>query len=106
MLSKALDTFGQLELPQDGEWIHLVLSYLKAWVEQSGEMLMYGRNRTDYVRELVSSLKTSLDRLETGMVSLLQYFGICSDCCLFRSSPPRASSPYNQNIAHREIGKH
>ena len=71
MLSKALDTFGQLELPQDGEWIHLVLSYLKAWVEQSGEMLMYGRNRTDYVRELVSSLKVSLDRLETGMATYL-----------------------------------
>ncbi|KAF8162886.1 trafficking protein particle complex subunit 10 [Crassisporium funariophilum] len=65
MLSRALDTHKQLDKAQDVEWIHIVLSYLKTYVEHhNAEMLMHEADKIDYVSNLVNSLRVSAERLE------------------------------------------
>jgi trafficking protein particle complex subunit 10 len=67
MLSRALDTHSLLERAQDVEWIHIVLSFLKTYVELcNSEMLLHETDRNGYIANLVSSLKTSAERLEAG----------------------------------------
>jgi len=68
MLSRALDTHAQLEKTQDAEWVHIVLSFLKAYVEHyNAEMLMHNVDKTEYVSKLVASLRVSVERLESGL---------------------------------------
>jgi hypothetical protein len=66
MLSRALDTYDKLEMPQDTEWIHIVLSFLKTYVEHDFETLMPTADKVDYVSKLVNSLKLAVENLETG----------------------------------------
>ena len=63
MLSRALDTYNKLEKPRDTEWIHIVLSFLKTYVEHDFRTLM---QTVDCVSELVNSLRTAVENLETG----------------------------------------
>lgn len=65
MLSRALETYSKLDRAQDVEWIHIVLSFLKTYVEHNFEMLD-GAIRVDYVTSLVSSLRAAVERLDTG----------------------------------------
>ncbi|KAF8968386.1 trafficking protein particle complex subunit 10 [Flammula alnicola] len=67
MLSRALDTYSKLDMAQDVEWIHIVLSFLKTYVEHNSEMLMYRADKVDYVTNLVKSLRISVERLETDL---------------------------------------
>ncbi|KAF8810122.1 hypothetical protein BYT27DRAFT_7135471 [Phlegmacium glaucopus] len=68
MLSRALDTHGLLEKAQDVEWIHIVLSFLKTYVEQcNSEMLLHEADRISYIANLINSLKISAKRLETDL---------------------------------------
>ena len=67
MLSRALDTHSLLGRAQDVEWIHIVLSFLKTYVEHcNSEMLLHETDRIGYIANLVNSLKTSAERLEAG----------------------------------------
>jgi len=68
MLSRALDTYAKLEeMPQDTEWIHIVLSFLKTFAEhQDPEMLIHSVDKVDYVSKLVNSLRLAVENLETG----------------------------------------
>ena len=68
MLSRALDTHSLLEKAQDVEWIHIVLSFLKTYVEhRNSEILLHETDKIGYVANLINSLKTSAERLETGL---------------------------------------
>lgn len=68
MLSRALDTHSLLEKAQDVEWIHIVLSFLKTYVEhRNSEILLHGTDKIGYVVNLINSLKTSAERLEAGL---------------------------------------
>ncbi|KAF9476341.1 hypothetical protein BDN70DRAFT_923371 [Pholiota conissans] len=67
MLSRALETYGKLDRDQDVEWIHMVLSFLKTYVEHNFEMLVDGVNKVDYVATLVNSLKASVEQLDTDL---------------------------------------
>ena len=68
MLSRALDTHSLLEKAQDVEWIHIVLSFLKTYVEhRNSEILLHGTDKIGYVANLIDSLKTSAERLEAGL---------------------------------------
>jgi len=72
MLHRALQTHNQLEKPQDTEWLHMVLSFLKAYVEhQNDEILIQEVDKVKYVSELVDSLRKSLEGLESGAFYLL-----------------------------------
>lgn len=67
MLSRALDVHTALGKPKDREWMHILLSFLKAYVEGlGGELLMREEDKTTYVTELVKALKTSASELDTG----------------------------------------
>ncbi|TFK27359.1 hypothetical protein FA15DRAFT_666419 [Coprinopsis marcescibilis] len=58
MFSRALDTHKKLEKPRDSEWIHLILSFLKAFVENSGaEALISSSNSNGYVSDFVHEVK-------------------------------------------------
>ena len=68
MLSRALDTHRLLEKPRDVEWIHIVLSFLKTYVEhRNSEILLHETDKIGYVANLINSLKTSTERLEAGL---------------------------------------
>ncbi|PPQ67646.1 hypothetical protein CVT25_012674 [Psilocybe cyanescens] len=68
MLSKALDTHVNLDMPKNVEWIHIVLSFLKTYVEHiDSEMLMHEVDKVDYVSRLVESLRGSVEKLETDL---------------------------------------
>ena len=68
MLSRALDTHNLLEKAQDVEWIHIVLSFLKTYVEhRNSEILLRETDKIGYIANLIDSLKTSAERLETGL---------------------------------------
>ena len=68
MLSRALDTHNLLEKAQDVEWIHIVLSFLKTYVEhRNSEILLHRTDKIGYVVNLINSLKTSAERLEAGL---------------------------------------
>jgi len=67
MLQRALYTHHQSEKPQDAEWVHMVLSFLKTYVENMDEeMLIQGYDKVEYVSTLVESLKQSLEALDNG----------------------------------------
>ncbi|KDR81848.1 hypothetical protein GALMADRAFT_240099 [Galerina marginata CBS 339.88] len=67
MLSRALDTHVNLDMPKNVEWIHIVLSFLKAYVEHDSEMLMHQVDKVDYVSQLVMSLRKSVEILESDL---------------------------------------
>ncbi|CAA7265369.1 unnamed protein product [Cyclocybe aegerita] len=68
MLSRALDTHVAFDKPKDAEWIHIVLSFLKAYVEHyDEEMLMHNVDKVDYVSKLIESLRVSVERLESDL---------------------------------------
>ena len=67
MLHRALQTHSQLKKPQDTEWLHRVLSFLKAYVEhQNDEILVQEVDKIGYISKLVDSLRKSAESLETG----------------------------------------
>ena len=79
MLSRALDTHSLLEKAQDVEWIHIVLSFLKTYVEhRNSEILLHEADKIGYVANLINSLKTSAERLETGLDHFLFLVSPCS----------------------------
>ena len=76
MLSRAIDTHAELQRPKDREWIHILISFLKAYVEELGkELLMLEDDKKVYVSRLVDELHTAASELDAGKLLL------CS--CLF-----------------------
>lgn len=89
MLSRALDTHSLLEKAQDVEWIHIVLSFLKTYVEhRNSEILLHEADKVGYIANLIDSLKTSSERLEAGLdIPCFMYYNTVADpCCRFGSS--------------------
>lgn len=67
MLSRALDTHSLLGKTQDVEWIHIVLSFLKTFVEhRNSEILLHETDKTGYIANLINSLRISAECLEAG----------------------------------------
>ena len=76
MLSRALDTHADLQRPKDREWIHVLLAFLKAYVEELGkELLMHEDDKKEYISRLVGELHTAAIELDTGvMLSMIAGF--------------------------------
>lgn len=66
MLSRALQTYSKLDRAQDVEWIHMVLSFLKTYIEHNCQLLVDGVEKGFSVETLVQSLRESVEELETG----------------------------------------
>jgi hypothetical protein len=72
MLSHALDTHTYLDKSKDSEWIHILLAYLKTYVESVGmELLMHEENKVAYISQLVDGLKSAASQLDSGTTSCL-----------------------------------
>lgn len=67
MLSRAIDTHAALKKPRDREWIHILLAFLKTYVnDRSTELVMSGENIVEYIAGLVSALREAAEKLDLG----------------------------------------
>ncbi|KAG6845701.1 hypothetical protein H0H87_004962 [Tephrocybe sp. NHM501043] len=68
MLSNALDTHTVFEHEKDMEWIHIVLSFLKSYVDNLGtDLLMHEEDKVEYISGLVESLHQAATRLDADL---------------------------------------
>ena len=90
MLSRAIDTHAASKKPRDREWIHILLAFLKTYVnDRSTELVMSDEDINEYIAGLVSALREAAEKLDSGhwlgsyrmyIVSLIGQFS--------RSRPP------------------
>ncbi|RDB24044.1 Trafficking protein particle complex subunit 10 [Hypsizygus marmoreus] len=68
MLSRALDTHADLNQDKDSEWIHILLSFLKAYIENAGsELLMHEEDKIAYISQLVEGMQLAASQLESDL---------------------------------------
>ncbi|KAJ6630673.1 trafficking protein particle complex subunit 10 [Mycena sp. CBHHK59/15] len=68
MLSLALDTHESLDKAKDREWIHILLSFLKTYVDTVGlDLLMHEEDSTEYISRLVEAMKDSAAALDSDL---------------------------------------
>jgi hypothetical protein len=78
MLSQALDTYADLDKAKDTEWIHVLLSYLRTYIDNQGtELLLHEADKIAYITELVNGLKTAVSELESGWYSIISISFLC-----------------------------
>lgn len=90
MLSNAIETHRGLEKSKDREWVHMLLAYLKSYVDGlSNQLLMDQPDKTAYVGKLVSEMRTASKELEEGefaTIRLLRNANTTADV-LYHSHP-------------------
>ncbi|KAJ7940762.1 trafficking protein particle complex subunit 10 [Mycena leptocephala] len=68
MLSLALDTHAELDKTKDREWIHILLSFLKTYVDTVGlDLLMHEEDSVEYISRLVQAMRDSATMLESDL---------------------------------------
>ncbi|KAF7338390.1 hypothetical protein MVEN_02064700 [Mycena venus] len=68
MLSLALDTHAELDKTKDREWIHILLSFLKTYVDTVGlDLLMHEDDSVEYISRLVHAMRDSATTLESDL---------------------------------------
>lgn len=76
MLSRALDTHALTQKGKDGEWVHILLDFLKSYVEHRGaDMLIPIDDPEAYVSKFVVALKDVASGIDSGE-SLLTKFAL------------------------------
>ena len=67
MLSRALDTHAELKNSKDMEWIHVLLSFLKTFVNSpEPDFLVHEEDIKTYISDLVQTLKEAASTLDAG----------------------------------------
>jgi hypothetical protein len=67
MLSQALDTHASAGQEKNTEWIHILLSFLKTYIDSSGsELLIHEEDKLVYITRLVEDLRLAAGKLEAG----------------------------------------
>ena len=67
MLNRALNIHEAAEKPRDREWIHVLLHFLRAYVEDGGrDLLLSEEDNKAYVEKLVAALKEAAENLDNG----------------------------------------
>ena len=67
MLSRAIDMHTALKKPRDREWIHILLAFLKTYVnDRSTELVMSDVDIMEYIAGLVSALREAAENLDSG----------------------------------------
>ncbi|EIN07448.1 hypothetical protein PUNSTDRAFT_144927 [Punctularia strigosozonata HHB-11173 SS5] len=68
VLSQALDTHQQLEKPKDQDWMHMLLNFLSAYVQDiEGALLMQVEDKNEYLKRLMSAMSSSASAMEADM---------------------------------------
>lgn len=70
MLSRAINTHAELERPQDREWIHILLSFLRTYTNDMSKELISEEDEGKYVTHLISALHTAATSLDSGICFL------------------------------------
>ncbi|KAI6045646.1 trafficking protein particle complex subunit 10 [Pisolithus marmoratus] len=70
MLSRAIDTHVLLQKPRDREWIHLLLAFLKSYVNESSSELLISHNTDHYVTKLATALREASEQLDSDLPHL------------------------------------
>ena len=67
MLNRALSIHASAEKAKDREWIHVLLHFLRAYVDSMGRDLLLGEEDSkSYIEGLVTSLRTAAQALDSG----------------------------------------
>ena len=67
MLNRALNIHHAAEKEKDREWIHILLHFLRAYVEDGGrDLLLCEEDNKAYVEGLVVALKEAAQSLDNG----------------------------------------
>jgi len=66
MLSRAINTHAELERPQDREWIHTLLSFLRTYANDTSKELISEEGDEKYVTHLINALHTAALSLDSG----------------------------------------
>ncbi|KAH7915010.1 trafficking protein particle complex subunit 10 [Hygrophoropsis aurantiaca] len=68
MLSRAMDTHAKLDKPHDREWIHILLAFLKTYInDTTQEVLMPEEDMRQYVTQLVGALTSAAHKLDSDL---------------------------------------
>lgn len=71
MLNRALNIHDAAEKPKDREWIHILLHFLRAYVEDGGrDLLLSEEDNKTYVEGLIAALKEAAESLDNGDMSV------------------------------------
>lgn len=66
MLSRAIDTHAVLKKPHDREWIHILLAFLKTYVNETTLESLVPHDIDEYVARLVIALREAAENLDSG----------------------------------------
>jgi hypothetical protein len=78
MLSRALDTYADLNKTKDREWIHILLSFLKTYIDHPGmELLVHEGNKISYISQLVDAMRVAANELDSGWWSCSLHALVC-----------------------------
>lgn len=92
MLSRALDTHADLDKSKDTEWIHILLSFMKTYVDSQGrELLMHEEDKVEYLSRLVAALKVAVNTLDSGRFLLSVGHSSVTSLLPLRSDSPGPS---------------
>ncbi|OJA10941.1 hypothetical protein AZE42_04658 [Rhizopogon vesiculosus] len=68
MLSRAINTHAELERPQDREWIHTLLSFLRTYANDTSKELISEEGDEKYVTHLINALHTAASSLDSDLI--------------------------------------
>lgn len=68
VLSRALDIHAELENPQDREWIHILLAYLRTCINDMSKELASEVDKEKSVTQLIRALHTAAASLDSDLV--------------------------------------
>lgn len=66
MLNHALNIHDAAEKPKDREWIHILLHFLRAYVEDGGRDLLSEEDNKAYMERLIAALREAAQNLDNG----------------------------------------
>lgn len=67
MLSRAIDTHAVLKKPHDREWIHILLAFLKTYVNETTLESLVPHDIDEYVARLVIALREAAENLDSDL---------------------------------------
>ena len=79
MLNRALTIHESAGKAKDREWIHVLLHFLRAYVDSMGKDLLIGEEDSKaYIEGLVASLQDATEALDSGTSALDRFGRVCS----------------------------
>ena len=89
MLNRALTIHESAGKAKDREWIHVLLHFLRAYVDSMGKDLLIGEEDSKaYIEGLVASLQDAAEALDSGTSALGRFGCVLTNSPHFRDTLP------------------